>query len=268
MFKGYKLEKIDFGIHQTHYFEIGNKLYDNYKQQIKKSLDSFLLEDKSLDGSEIIKSWFPEIKAHVFISHSHKDETMVIAFAGWLYERFKIVSFIDSCIWGYANELIQTLDNVYSWLDKTNRIYSYEKVMQSTSHVHMMLYTALSMMIDKTECLIFLDTPNSIVQYKDIDKTESAWIYSEITFSQIVRITVPERLKTLAPLLENRTFAMEEGGKIEKSMKIKYDLYSNHLININEDTLRLWKNSLNLLNAEASLNELYDITLFKYKLVK
>lgn len=266
MFKGYKLEEIDFGISLNHFLEVGNKLYDNYKQQIRESLDSFFLEDKSLDGSEIIKSWFPEVKAHVFISHSHKDESFAIAFAGWLYEKFGIISFIDSCIWGYANDLILTLDNEYSWLDKINRIYSYEKVLQSTSHVHMMLSTALSTMIDKTECLFFLDTPNSVVPYKTIDKTESPWIYSEIAFSQIVRITIPERLKTQTPLVETRTYAMENGGRIEKTMAIKYNLDSNHLIQINQSTLYSWRNALNLTNAQNSLDELYHITLFKYKL--
>lgn len=44
-------------------------------------------------------SWFPQIKADVFISHSHSDEKLAIIFAGWLYNAFGLTAFIDSCVW-------------------------------------------------------------------------------------------------------------------------------------------------------------------------
>jgi len=258
MYKGFKLEGINFRSNSS-YFKKGQDLYQANSAQIRKSLDSFFLNDNSLDGAKIIDSWFPSIKANVFISHSHKDETMAIAFAGWLHENFGITSFIDSCIWGYSNDLIRILDNEYSWLNKETNTYNYDKVLDSTSHVHMMLSTALSMMIDKTECLIFLDTPNSIKPYGTADKTESPWIYSEIAFSQIVKITIPKRKLLENELLEREVFSKRDGGSIEKAIIVKYPIYSNHLTDITTKTLIDWNILPKSSNAEAALDKLYAL---------
>jgi hypothetical protein len=258
MFKGYKLEDVNFGDKSRNYQNIGLGLYENFKSQIKTSLNSFLLNDNSLDGSKIINSWFPQIKAHVFISHSHKDESKAMALSGWLSQTFGIKSFIDSCIWGYGNDLIQILDNEYSWMDKANSIYFYNKVLDSASHVHMMLSTALNMMIDKTECLIFYDSPNSIEPFETIDKTSSPWIYSEIAFSQIVRLRIPSRVSKI--IKETKYFSADGIDHIEKALKVKYDIDSSHLKDINASTLNKWSKYPNLTNAEDALDKLYEIT--------
>lgn len=54
----------------------------------------------------------------------------------------------------------------------------------------MMLSTALNNMIDSTECLFFLNTPNSISLSNEITNeqkfTYSPWLYSELTTASIV----------------------------------------------------------------------------------
>jgi len=185
---------------------------------------------------------------------------LAITLAGWLYETFGIISFIDSCVWGYANDLIRLLDNEYSWLYKEQHIYSYEKVLNSTSHIHMMLSTALSAMIDKTECLFFLNTPNSLESFDQIDKTESQWIYSEIAVSQIIRTTIPDRIQERIQLIEK---SMSKGiAGIESSLSIKYDLDSNHLTEIDYRTLNRWE-VYNIHSPEMALDKLYDIALLR-----
>ena len=259
MFKGYKLSKVDFDKNLDHFKKVGQSIFNKQKKTVKKTLDEFFFSDKSLDASRIVSSWFPEIDANVFISHSHKDEDEAIALAGWLNEKFNIISFIDSCVWGYGNELIQILDNQYSWMDEKNKIYYYNKVLISTSHVHMMLSTALNTMIDKTECLIFYDTPNSIQSFENKDKTESPWIYSEIAFSETVRMNLPARLHR--PIAETRQFS--KGGKLEvleKGLKVKYDANTKHLKNIDAEHLVEWYNSGKYTNAEDALDKLYEIT--------
>ena len=53
---------------------------------------------------------------------------MVIALNGWLYESFGIKSFIDSSVWGYANDLLKLIDDAYCLnLEGTNKSYNYEK---------------------------------------------------------------------------------------------------------------------------------------------
>lgn len=257
MFKGLKLSGINFNNMSDIYYKEGLQLYQNHTAIAEKNLKSFYLKDNSLDATKIINSWFPEFKAHVFISHSHRDNTDVIKLAGFLKHEFDLISFIDSCIWGYGNDLIRIIDNDYSWLDKTTNLYSYPKVLDSTSYVHMMLMTSLGMMIDKIECLMFYDTPNSIVKYDGDEKTESPWIYSEIALSQIVRLTEPERHKST--LLAERKYSLGGTLKFEKSLKMKFDADTKHLKEIDHVTLNKWMTFASANKKEAALDRLYEL---------
>ena len=58
--------------------------------------------------------------------------------------------------------------------------------MNIAGHVHMMLSTALANMIDKTECIMFLNTPNSVSTRDTKLKTYSPWIYNEIEITRII----------------------------------------------------------------------------------
>lgn len=265
MFKGFKIEKINFNNSFDHFYSVGIDMFDSYKTEIQKTLKTFLLTNNSLDGTKIIENWFPNFTAHVFLSHSHKDEETAIALAGWLYENFNIITFIDSCIWGYANKLIKMLDDEYSWLDKENGLYEYGKVMDSTGHVHMMLSTALSRMIDKTECLMFYNTPNSVKSFGFKDMTDSPWIYSEIMFSQTTRITIPKRIKQF--IRENKTFSALEGDHFEKALSISYDLDSTHLTELPVSKLTDWQKFSRLHKKERALDKLYEIALPRIDLI-
>ena len=64
-------------------------------------------------------NWFPQIKADIFISHSHKDKGLALALAGWLEETFGLTAFIDSCVWGYANKLLKMIDDEYCYQKKS-----------------------------------------------------------------------------------------------------------------------------------------------------
>ena len=101
MYKGFKIEEIDFKDNLDKYYSIGIDMYENYKTDVQDSLKSFITADNSLDATKIIDNWFPSITANVFLSHSHKDNQSAIAFAGWLFEEFNLITFIDSCIWGF-----------------------------------------------------------------------------------------------------------------------------------------------------------------------
>ncbi|MFC0476256.1 hypothetical protein ACFFHF_13535 [Robertmurraya beringensis] len=133
----------------------GNTIYNNKKRIIEEELKKFLLNDGSLDGTEMQNSWFPQINADIFLSHSHNDKEKAIALAGWINATFGLTVFIDSCVWGSADALLRIIDDEYC-KNVDSPTYSYEKRNFSTSHVYMMLSSALTMMIDKTECVIFL----------------------------------------------------------------------------------------------------------------
>lgn len=232
------------------FYNIGHARYMAQKPIFEKGLRNFMNADSSLDGAKILNSWFPQVEAHVFISHSHNDETFAITLAGWLWDCFKINSFIDSCIWGYANDLLKQIDNAHCV--RPDGYYDYDKRNYSTSHVHMMLSTSLSMMIDKTECLFFLNTPSSIKPVDGIDKTESPWIYNELAISQLIRKQTPKRIETIL-LEESRYFA--KGGKLE--IKLPADL--SHLTEISHKELLKWIAPGKKSNPEDALDELYSI---------
>lgn len=223
--------------------------------------------DGYLDGSKMQANWFPQIKADVFISHSHKDEELAHALAGWLKEAFGLTAFIDSCVWGYANDLLKMIDEKYC-LNVEGNTYNYEKRNYSTSHVHMMLSVALTQMIDNTECLFFLNTPKSIIPDTIINQTESPWIYSEIAMSRLIRQKSLKEHRQVSLTESQRTFS--KGGTI--TPRIRYDLPVDHLTDIDKKVLGDWKKSCQKVAniyfsqdyADLSVHPLDEL----YKLVK
>ena len=260
MYRGFELKLDRFDVER--YFTIGLKLHTEKKNQIEPILDNFISLNGSLDGSKMQSNWFPQIEADIFISHSHKDEKLAISLAGWLHATFGIESFIDSCIWGYANTLLKRIDDKYC-VNDGGETYNYEERNYSTSHVHMMLVNALSKMIDNTECIFFLSTP-SAVTVKDIikSKTNSPWIYAELSTTQIIRKAIPHRR------LNDLTKSFS-GGVIREmlfleshQLNIEYTLDLNHLKKVIDCDLKLWKNNWNDLQSNRTknpLDKLYQI---------
>ena len=236
MYRGFNvlLEDNCFNRNDFEYLQkIGFDSISHQTTTIIEKINSFVGDDSSLDGSKMQANWFPQIETDIFISHSHKDEELAVALAGWLKETFGLTTFIDSCVWGYANDLLKIIDDKYCLKDMHS--YSYKKRNYSTSHVHMMLSVALTQMIDNTECLFFLNTPNSITPDTIINQTESPWIYSEISTSQLIRKKELKEYRNVALMESQRTFA--EGG----SLKVQYDLPTKHLVDIDVDDLKEWR---------------------------
>jgi len=166
-------------------YEAGFKLKEAHAAKVRSTLESFLNNNGIVDASWMQSEWFPQINAQVFISHSHKDEENALLLAGWLSE-LGLNAFVDSSVWGHAGDLLKLIDNVFC-LNDDKQTYSYESRNGSTSHVHMLLVTALAKMIDNTECIFFLNTPNSINSKEAVDKTKSPWIFAEIAMMEMVR---------------------------------------------------------------------------------
>ena len=174
------------------YYKSGESFFSTQSQKVRLTIDSCLNKDGSLDAARIEEDWFPSIKADIFLSHSHQDEHYVIALAGF-FEALGLHAFVDSAVWGYCDELQKDIDKVYCWQPKS-KTYNYERRNNSTAHVHAILMGALMKMIDNTECLIFVNTPNSM-EASDIEEdiTRSPWIYSELLMAQVIRKSEPIR---------------------------------------------------------------------------
>lgn len=188
MFSKFNLKSNDNNFDE--YYSKGKELFDGSKEDMKSTLTNFIKTDGVIDGTSLQKEWFPiKEKYDIFLSHSHKDEKKAIALAGYLSEELNLKVFIDSCLWGFSNDLLKEIDNKYC-IHSNRESYDYDKRNYSTSHIHMMLSIALNNMIDECEAIFFLNTPNSINLGDDIEKkqTMSPWIYSELNSANILRI--------------------------------------------------------------------------------
>nr|WP_315161136.1 hypothetical protein [uncultured Flavobacterium sp.] len=215
----------------------GFQLKREYIEKIKNDLKVKLIGENIIDGTATQNEWFPTIKADIFLSHSHKDLERANELAGWLKNNFDLDVFIDSNIWGESNKLLKELDDEICY-QKKSKTYNYDKRNFTTSHVHMMLSNSLAEMIDKTECLMFLETSNSVSVHNTIKQTESPWIYNELFLSSIIRINENIiRRKTKFYCASERTV------KLNEDYKIKYKLNFDHLIELEGRDLIDWKNN-------------------------
>jgi hypothetical protein len=216
---------------------------------VRDQLESFLLDDGALDAEKMQEAWFPQFRRHVFISHSRSDKDLAYKLASWLRQRFAITSFIDSSAWGFVDDLLKQLDNDYC-LQKDKTTYSYQKRNISTAHVHTLLTIALAKMIDDCECVFFINSENSI-KTKDMltdgGKTESPWIFSELSLSRLVR---------RRPRVEHRfQRAFESAAEDHKEpLTLRYPAPQEHLVPLDFVKLR----GLEATNmAENALDALY-----------
>lgn len=238
MFVGYNLEireQLDYTLLKS-----GEKLNKNMDTLVKGEIYKFINEkDGSINATNMQNEWFPEIKADIFISHSSKDKQTAIMLAGWLYNNFNLISFIDSCVWGYCDDLLQKIDDKYCY-QKNSHTYNYRKRNYSTAHVHNMLSTALNTMLDKCECVFFVNTNNSIKEETDMFKiTESPWIYNELSTIKTLRKNIPSYLdKTNTKKLRNDGTLFEATDEFPK---FEYNIDCSELVKLGFDDLKEWK---------------------------
>lgn len=244
MYVGFNLVMTD---QLTEHKEQGVHIFEKFKKVVEQNIDTYVSSNGNLDGEKMQSDWFPQIEADVFISHSHNDQQQAIALAGWLYDRFHLTAFIDSLVWGYANDLLKKIDDEYC-RNNSGTTYDYDKRNGSTSHVHSMLSSALTMMIDKSECLFFLNTPSSINTSESITKTKSPWIYYEIGMTKLIRKTPPKRKIWKKGQMEYKN----------ESLSVEYRMNLDHLIDLSLTDLNNWSRAYHPLNNEHALDVLYQ----------
>lgn len=250
--------------YDEHHYQIGLRLFNEMRNSTIKQLDKYVGINGVINGFELEDDWFGEIDSHIFISHSHKDEKLAIALAGYLFKNHGIKSFVDSCVWGYSNDLLKQIDNKYCKNDNSNT-YNYDIRNFSTSHVHMMLSAALNKMIEKSEILFLINSPNSIETSDILNETYSPWIYSEILISKLIEKKIP--LRHLYEGLEGRIKTFSKAEKLNESLKIKYKLDLDHLIDLSEQEIINW-GVMPSSSPENALDILYHLKPAPRKIIK
>lgn len=243
------------------YKKKGDEILKPQVTQIKSKLDNYIING-IVDGTKLSNDWFPETEADIFISHSHQDKKLAIALAGWLYDTFELKCFIDSCVWGYADDLLEIINTQYS--DKEEKanggyVYNHTKCNTASKHVNTMLSVALHRMIDKAEVTILLNTSNSIERYSDVydNTTYSPWIYLEIIFSELVRkkqISEYRFQNVLEHSIEKNYAKMDDYIS-------QYQVSLDHLEKLNGDILNEWEKIYENHSKKIESNGAFDYPL-------
>lgn len=251
MFKGFNLNVPEN--HFENWVARGNSSHDENKSNVQAGFADFFDNDGILSATKIGNNWFPKVHADIFISHSRKDSQIAVGLAGWLEAEFGLTSFIDSTVWGYSDNLLKKFDNIYC-RDGDTGPYDYDTRNKTTTHVNIMLASALNNMIDRTECVFFLNTPSSLScqGYTEKNATVSPWIFSEITMTRLIE----RKINRITTHKRKAEASMEV---LAEDIKIKYDLSLNHLISLDSSMLDRWERS-NHKRGSDSLDSLYQIT--------
>ncbi len=240
-------------VEKEKYLESSKEFYEKNKVEIRKGLENYLSPDGRMNMKELEEDWFPHIKADIFLSHSHQDEEKAKLLAFFLKEKFGLTTFIDSMVWKNVIDLLKKIDEKYNKIEGTSS-YSYDKSTRAAANVHLTLMMALIKMIDKCECAIFMNTPNSLeISFSSKEEfTASPWIYSEIEVLNRIQQKKPTREKEIG--MENI---------FNKSFNPRYNIQLKDFKEIDNEILSKWlstsekKNSV--LNPKKSLDILYGI---------
>ncbi|MGL4991126.1 MAG: hypothetical protein ACRCYE_14030 [Sarcina sp.] len=255
MFKCYRLD-YDSDLKELikEYEVIGEEIMKSRRESISKKLEEYIREDGFIDFTNLQDDWFPTVETDIFISHSHKDIEVINALAGWLHKNFKVRVFVDSYIWNYCDDLLRKLDETYC-RHSNGESFDYDKRNFSTAHVHMMLSNALNKMIDKSECIIFLESNNSLSLKNNIEVgTSSAWIYSELVTCSLIKTNIPERHEGKTEIEIRKFFNVSE------SMNPLYraDEQLEHFVRLKANDLKSISKA-NYSNGYEFLDNLYKV---------
>lgn len=247
------------------YYDVGAKLFEGQKRIISENLEKYLGTNGVLKADEIENDWFPQIEADVFLSHSHQDVDVVTVLVGYMWKKYGIKCFVDSLVWEYADNLLKQIDNVYC--KKTYRysvngvkywrnVYNYNKRNQSTVHVHMLLQGALAKMINQTECMVFINTPNSldVCELGRKTTTSSAWIYNELLMACTFPPRVPDRFMAKRVSVQDSVLLEET----RKFLQMHFPLPIEQLVELDIDDFDTAKRKV------CMQKRIWNISLVKY----
>ena len=259
MFIPFKISKVAID-NACNGYEYDTKDVSDY---LSKHINKDTIKQALIDGTKLQEDWFPtwsyDSRFQVFISHAHQDEVTVKRLAGFLKEKCGLNSFIDSEYWGYIGSLQKDLDEYYSKVFSDGRyMYDYQTSSFVAANVHIMLSMALMKMMDACECLMFVDSDNSMKYAKGQTLTPSPWIYEEMGFSRMLRVNIPDRYKKLIRVNLNESRGTSEIRMVTdlsepRQMHIQYIVNMSDFMILSSHDLK----SIENLYGSKALDELY-----------
>ena len=225
----------------VHNLKLNHNFYNPYDLYVEQILIENIVNHQSLDAEKIKGDWFPTIESDIFISHSHKDLDTVEKLATILSKYLELRVFIDSKVWKYSDNLVQMIEEKYCVSEKS----IHDKIV---AHVNIMLSSALTKMLNKTECVIFLNSNNSLIpnKYYSSQQTDSPWIYYELFITSLLPVKSP-----------NRTVPFEISNEAQQ-FQILHTVPLNHLTDLDNVDLKNWIEKSRISNKN-SLDVLYNL---------
>ena len=263
MYRSYEIE-LSRGAFSNQYERLKpgiSALYPNLRKSLACKIAQYGY-DKNIpvDGELIEKTWFPQGEFHVFISHSHKDIELASCLAVYLKWRMGINAFVDSLVWGYRDTLIKQLTPTglghYRWTEEQKLSFT----SSVASHVDCMLLKSLMEVMDRCECILFLNTPNAMTTEGVCGKTMSAWIYGEMEAARRLRKIVPERLRLTKRAMENYSrVVLDESVGAQPVIMMSHPMDTSHLQKISSNKFVDWTNAVVSTDPQQSLDTLYSL---------
>lgn len=228
--------------------------YEKIKEEFKDNLIRYIDTTEVLSAKKLKQYILPTADYDIFISHSHNDLDLALRLKSFL-EKFKLRVFIDSLYWLNITELQEKL-NSYHYNART-QLFDHATTMRVAEHCNMILASALSEMIDRCECVFFLNTDNSIAssrQVVDGDTTYSPWIYHEVYTTTIVK----QHLDRVRTIIANESLRNSFSQKRDAKL-ISYDVDLSNMELVDIEKLRAWSSSVANNATLHPLDLLYNI---------
>ena len=208
----------------------------DHGSRVKATLANLLDPEGTLNVQRMTSEWFPDITCDVFLSHAHADADLARGLERFFHDRFGVRTFIDADLWGSIAVLQRRIDK---HVRGDRKSCNYQDVLASSANVHMNLTGALTKMVDCCECLVFLNSPESVpvldaAKAGGTSSTYSPWIFGEILMSSLIRRRPPD---------DHRP-PVKRGLVVEARKQVfRYELPLKHLCPLNAEDLGRWKDA-------------------------
>ncbi|WP_051945657.1 toll/interleukin-1 receptor domain-containing protein [Verrucomicrobium sp. BvORR106] len=246
------------------FVETGRSRKEKKSALVRPHLDSFLTPEGTVDATKIMDEWFTNTPHHVFISHARGDKKIALALSEWLENKLGLTSFIDSTCWGHMDNIFEMLDEKLGPLGK--RHASYENARKAASHIHLMLSTSLTKMMNQCECVFFLNTSNSIKRVSVEKAAGEAVTHSPWLFHEIAMLKLLGRRKKEVHRTEMKNFSESAGSA--SFLDVRYPVDLSGILELGEAELEKWSAQSRMSFVEYfregnrsrhALDKLYDI---------